>query len=128
MAHKKLRREPTLVLGASTNPERYAYKATEALLLGGYQVVLVGIKNGSVVGLPILKQFPSSIKIHTLSLYLSAKNQSNYYSEIIACQPKRVIFNPGTENQVLENLLNKHKIKHHRSCTLVLLSTGQYHH
>ncbi|MCY4162506.1 MAG: CoA-binding protein [Flavobacteriaceae bacterium] len=119
-------RKTTLILGASTNPERYAYKAAKSLMSHGYEIFLVGNKQGSISSVSISNKFPKNKKIHTVTLYLSAKNQENYYTQILRCKPKRVIFNPGTENETLEKRLDKHQINHERSCTLILLSTGQY--
>lgn len=119
-----------IVLGASTNPDRASFSAVEMLSQGGYTVVPLGLKKGSVGGIPI--QHPDSFtlkegqKIHTLTLYLSAGNQKNYYDWILSLLPERVIFNPGSENSEFENMLSVHGIHHERACTLVLLTIGAY--
>lgn len=116
----------TLVLGASIKPERYSYKAVVALVNHGHEVIPVGLRYGKIAGVEIKKGTPKVSHIDTISLYLSARNQVGYYDYILKCMPKRVIFNPGTENQELQKLLDQRKIGYDQACTLVLLSTGQY--
>ncbi len=115
----------TLVLGATPNPERYAYKATEMLLKFGHPVVLYGIKTGIIAGIPIQTEAPQQ-HVGTVTLYVGPKNQPPYYDYIIGLKPTRVIFNPGTENEEFENMLKLHNIEPVIACTLVMLSTGQY--
>jgi len=118
----------TIVLGATTKPERYAYKATERLVDSGIEVVPVGIRKGLCGGLPIQNDQPSIEKVHTITLYLNPRVQEDYYDYIIKMAPKRVIFNPGTENTALYGLLKKKlpETKIEVACTLVLLSIGAY--
>lgn len=116
----------TLVIGASTNPERYAYKAIERLTQYGHSVVAVGIKSGEVFGVPIETSLLPFTDIHTITLYLNPERQKEYYSYILSLQPKRVIFNPGTENPELMELLEQNHIDYEIACTLVLLGTGQF--
>ena len=115
----------TLVLGASENPERYSNKAIKRLLGKGEEVVAVGLREGGVEGIPIVKEFPDR-KLHTITLYVGPANQSVYYDRIIDARPERVIFNPGTENPELFELLEKNGIKYVTACTLVMLSVGNY--
>ncbi len=116
----------TLVIGASENPERYAYKAIQMLLSHGHQVFALGNKAGIVSGIEFMTEM-QSIKVDTVTLYIGAKNQTeelrNY---IISLKPKRVIFNPGTENELFEAELISQDILVEVTCTLVLLQTGQY--
>jgi len=117
----------TLVLGATTNPNRYAYMAVNRLLENNYEVVPVGIKKGEVGGIKIendLKKIHEGI--HTITLYLGPKNQLDYYDYILKTKPKRVIFNPGTFNVDLVELLKKNGIETVDACTLVMLSAGTY--
>jgi predicted CoA-binding protein len=116
----------TLVLGATNNPGRYAHLASLRLVAHGHPIVNVGIKSGEVAGQPIEK--PNSIHpdIDTITLYLNPNNQKEYYQYILATKPKRIIFNPGTENPELESLAQENGIQTEESCTLVLLSTNQY--
>jgi hypothetical protein len=57
---------------------------------------------------------------------LAPSRQKEYYDYIIELKPKRVIFNPGTENIELAQLLAQANIDWENACTLVLLSTNQY--
>ncbi|MBP3942047.1 CoA-binding protein [Sphingobacteriaceae bacterium WQ 2009] len=116
----------TLIIGASTNPERYAYKAAHQLVKHGHELINIGLKQGEVAGQPI--QSPKEIfnDIDTVTLYLSAGKQAAYYDYLLTTKPKRVIFNPGAENPELALLLREHAIEPVEACTLVLLSTGQY--
>lgn len=117
----------TLVIGASENPERYAYKAAISLLSHGHEIVLFGIKPGEVKGVKFLTEFPTSInELDSVTLYINPTIQKDYYAKILALKPKRVIFNPGTENQEFEKELEKNGIIAEEACTLVLLSIGEY--
>ena len=116
----------TLVLGASTKPEWYAYKAVHLLVEYGIEVVPMGIDQGLVANIPIVTPFDLQTNIHTITLYLSTLRQEPYYNFIIKTNPKRVLFNPGSENPNLVKLLNDKGILWESACTLVLLSTDQY--
>tara|TARA_R110002072_G_scaffold41085_3_gene115793 strand:+ start:28284 stop:28646 length:363 start_codon:yes stop_codon:yes gene_type:complete len=116
----------TLVIGASTNPSRYSYLAINRLVDRNHSVVAVGIKEGTVAGVEILTNKPHFEGIDTITLYVNSKNQVEYYDYIINLKPKRVIFNPGTENPELYELLQKNNIEVEVACTLVLLGTNQY--
>ena len=116
----------TLVIGASTNPERYSFKAINSLLNHNHSVVAIGQKIGEVPGVKIqTKQIPLK-NIDTVTLYVNPKNQRDYYNYILQLQPKRVIFNPGTENPEFYQLLKSNNIQVEVACTLVLLATNQY--
>ena len=116
----------TLVLGASTNPERYSFLAANKLVSHNHPITLVGTKNGNVSGSPILHSIPKDLKVDTVTVYLGAKNQTGYYDDLIRLKPKRIIFNPGAENAELEKLAIENGIEVENACTLVLLSIGQY--
>jgi uncharacterized protein len=116
----------TLVLGATPNPERYAYMATQRLTKAGHEVVLVGKKKGDILGITIDNETPQYEGIDTVTLYLNPENQKPYYDYILGLKPKRIIFNPGTENWELVKLAKAHEIETEIACTLVLLSTEQY--
>ena len=116
----------TLVLGASKNPSRYSYLAINKLVANHHPVVAVGLKEGNVASIDIVKGQPILEDIDTVTLYLNPTNQQPYYDYIIALNPKRIIFNPGTENEELEMLAQQHGIQTMEACTLVLLSIGQY--
>lgn len=114
-----------LVYGASENPERYAYKAADLLLKYKHEIVLVGHRDGQLFGQKIhkLKQFES---VDTVTLYVGPKNQEGLLDYFKVLKPKRVIFNPGTENPTLEEELEALGIQVEEACTLVLLHTGQF--
>ena len=116
----------TLVIGASINPERYAYKAIHLLVKHEIEVVPMGVKPGFVANLLIVSPLIVQINIHTITLYLGTSKQEPYYDFILKINPKRVLFNPGTENPKLAKLLNEKGILWENACTLVLLSTNQY--
>jgi predicted CoA-binding protein len=115
-----------LVYGASTNPSRYAYIATELLLQHGHEVSLVGIKAGEVLGLTIQLDQPLLQDIDTVTLYVGPANQDGLYDYLKSLAPRRVIFNPGTESPELQRELEKAGILTEEACTLVLLHTGQF--
>lgn len=116
----------TLVLGASENTERYSNKAIKKLLNHNYQVKAIGNKVGEVNGVPINKGLVDFNDIDTVTLYLNPTNQKPYYDYILNLKPRRVIFNPGTENDELQHKLDEAGITFEEACTLVLLSTNQY--
>lgn len=116
----------TLIIGATPNPTRYAYKAAQMLKAKGHNIINVGVKMGEVAGVEIEKPGAVHDDVHTITLYIGPHLQSDYYDYIIKTNPKRVIFNPGTENEELENLLEQNAIEPVEACTLVLLATGQY--
>lgn len=115
-----------MIIGASPDPTRYSYKAANMLKANGHPFVNIGIKKGEVAGEEIHKPDLIMGDIHTITLYVGPANQPLYYDYILSTNPKRVIFNPGTENNELEILLNENGIEPVEACTLVLLATGQY--
>ncbi len=116
----------TLILGASTNPERYAYWAAQALRQAGHEIVNVGIRKGEVAGVIILTEKIQVPDIDTVTLYVGEQNQAEWYDYILGLKPKRIVFNPGTENAELAHLAQEKGIETENACTLVLLATGQY--
>ncbi|MES2628757.1 MAG: CoA-binding protein [Bacteroidota bacterium] len=116
----------TLVLGASENPSRYSYMATSRLNGYGHKVFAVGLKEGKIGQTAIHKEFPSDESIDTVTLYMNPTNQEQYIDRILALNPKRIIFNPGTENPKLESLAAQHGIEAVEGCTLVMLASGEY--
>ncbi|MDB4835086.1 CoA-binding protein [Cyclobacteriaceae bacterium] len=115
----------TLVIGASTNSARYSYKATKSLLEHGHEVALYGLKKGDVYGVSIEQTFPNS-DIDTVTMYVGPQNQPSIYQDIIDLKPRRVIFNPGTENTEFIKMLQAEGIETEDACTLVLLSLKSY--
>ncbi|HLT34539.1 MAG TPA: CoA-binding protein [Aquaticitalea sp.] len=119
-------KKKTLVFGASTNPGRYSFLAINRLVNRGHEVVAFGLKKGEVAGVQIdtgLLQYDS---INTVTLYMNPQRQKEFYEYLISLQPKRIIFNPGTENPELYKLLRENNIDFEIACTLVLLSINQY--
>jgi hypothetical protein len=116
----------SLILGASSNPQRYAYAAANRLDQAGIEFEMVSNKQDQLLGKTIHKQPEFFEGIHTVTLYLNPTRQEAYYDYILSLKPKRVIFNPGTENPELESLLEENHIEATEACTLVLLSIGKY--
>jgi predicted CoA-binding protein len=116
----------TLVLGASEKPERYSYKAIHMLRKYNMDVEAIGNRAGKVADVTFDKQPKPFVGIHTVTLYLGPSNQTPYYDYILSLNPKRLIFNPGTENDILWDIARQQGIECMEACTLVLLSTGQY--
>lgn len=121
-----MRNKKTLVLGASSNPSRYSYMAIKSLSDKEHSVVAIGLKEEEVLGVKIqTKQIPFT-NIDTVTLYLNPQRQRDYYNYVVSLAPKRVVFNPGTENPEFYQLLKLNNIKVEVACTLVMLSTKQY--
>lgn len=116
----------TVVLGASANPSRYSNMAINRLRAHGHPVVAIGKRVGKVGDTTVETEQLKVENTDTVTLYLNPGNQKPYYDYIINLKPKRIIFNPGTENEELETMANKAGIETMEACTLVLLSTGQY--
>lgn len=116
----------TLVIGASLNPGRYSNIAINRLVNAGHPVVAVGLKKGEVAGVSIDTEKVNYEAVDTVTLYLNPQRQQEYYDYIISLNPKRVVFNPGTENPEFYELLHNKGIKTEVACTLVLLATQQY--
>lgn len=116
----------TLVLGASDNPSRYSYLAVQRLRSHGHPVVAVGRKHSFVSDIEINTEKKQWDNIDTVTLYLNPQHQQEYYDYILSLKPKRIIFNPGAENDELELLAKKNGIISIKACTLVMLSTNQY--
>lgn len=116
----------TLIIGASTNPQRYSFLAANRLVNHGYPIVMLGLKDGQVADNQIQTGKPILSNIDTVTLYIGPAHQPEWYEYIINLHPKRVIFNPGTENEEFEQLLKKEGIEALEACTLVLISIGAY--
>ncbi len=116
----------TLVLGASENPDRYSNKVILSLLSKGKAVMAIGKIPGNVKGVEIQTKQTQADDIETVTLYLNPLHQKPYYDYIISLKPRRIIFNPGAENEELERIAAGEGINVLEACTLVMLSTGQY--
>lgn len=116
----------TLVLGASDNPSRYSYLAIQRLHQHGHPVVAIGRKMTRVGDVSIGTAKEAFDNIDTVTMYLNPQHQREYYDYILSLRPKRIIFNPGAENEELENLARAKNILTKEACTLVMLGTNQY--
>lgn len=116
----------TLVLGASPNPIRFSHKAVKSLVRHGFDVVPLGIRKGDIMWQKIVIGKPLLEDIHTVTLYLNPNNQKEYYDYILELAPKRIIFNPGSENQELIELAMKNNIEVSIACTLIMLNSNKY--
>ncbi|WP_406684261.1 CoA-binding protein [Seonamhaeicola sp. MEBiC1930] len=116
----------TLVFGASLKPNRYSNYAIQRLVANNFETVAFGLKKGAISGVEVDTELLYYDDIHTVTLYLNPKRQKEFYNYIVSLNPKRVIFNPGTENPELFSILKENNIFFEAACTLVLLSTNQY--
>ncbi len=116
----------TVVIGASENPERYAYKATRMLKQFNHDVVPVGLKPGAIDGITIVADKAPIENVETVTLYVGPAHQAAWRDYVLSLHPKRIIFNPGTEGGPLLETAQQNGIEVVEACTLVLLSTGQY--
>ncbi len=118
----------TVIIGATTNPSRYAYLAAGMLTEYNHDIVPIGIKKGEVYGKQILliTERPEINDVDTVTLYIGPQHQPEHYNYILSLKPKRVIFNPGTENAEFEKLLTTAGTETLEACTLVLLRSHQY--
>ena len=116
----------TLVLGASLNSQKYSNKAVKLLISKGLDVVALGHKFGFIDKIEVIETKKIHNNIHTVTIYLNKKFQVQFYNYVLELKPKRVIFNPGTENLEFYKILKKNSINYEESCTLVLLSTDQF--
>jgi predicted CoA-binding protein len=118
--------QATLVLGASLNPHRYSHQALLRLQEKGYKTFAMGLNQGKIGAVTVLRPFEKISGVHTVSLYLKPDHQGAYLDYLLHLKPQRVIFNPGTENPSLAKQLTQRGIACENACTLVLLSTDQY--
>ena len=116
----------TIVLGAVAFPSRYAFKAVHALVKKGHEVIPLGIRDGAIADIKIIKTRPKLEDIDTVTVYLNQRNQVSWYDYLLELNPKRVIFNPGAENRELSALLKQKNIETVEDCTLVMLAVGRY--
>lgn len=118
----------TVIVGATPNPSRYAFIAAEMLTEYGHEIVPVGIKKGELSGKPILdiRQKPHIEDVDTITLYIGKRHQPEWYAYLLSLKPKRIIFNPGTENLAFQKLARENSIEPLEACTLVMLRTNQY--
>lgn len=118
----------TVIIGATPNPSRYAYLAANMLTEYRHEIAPVGIQTGTVAGHNIedLRKRPAIEGVDTVTMYIGTRNQPEWYDYILSLKPKRIIFNPGTENEEFEKMAEEKGIEATEACTLVLLRSGQY--
>lgn len=117
----------TAIIGASPNPGRYSHVATSLLSEYGHETVPLGQRAGHIGQEEIITEWPDAIdELDTITLYMNPQRQEPLYDYLVGLRPKRMIFNPGTENPALEKLASDAGIEVEEACTLVLLRTGQY--
>ena len=118
----------TVIIGATPDRSRYAYIAAQMLTEYGHDIVPLSIKKGTVFGKEIqdLRKKPALDNVDTVTLYIGPQNQPEWCDYILDLKPKRIIFNPGTENSVLEKRAEERGIEAVEGCTLVMLRSGQY--
>lgn len=123
-----VRSKKTLIVGATTNPSRYAYLAAKMFAERGMDFIPIGIKKGEVFGRNILdlKSKPELKDIHTITLYIGPDHQEEWMEYLISLKPKRIIFNPGSENPIFFKSASEAGIEVLPACNLVMLSTGQF--
>ena len=114
------------VIGASTNPGRYAYLAINKLLKYGHEVIAYGLRPGEVNGVEIIADMQPESDVHTVTLYVGPRHIQHWVPLILDLKPKRVIFNPGTEDYITERTFKDAGIDCIQACTLVMLSIGNF--
>lgn len=112
----------TIVIGASPKEERFSYKAVSSLTVNGHETIALGLRKGFINNTEIITGKPEIKDIHSVSLYINAERQKEFYDYILSLKPIRVIFNPGTENDEFIEILNENNIETVENCTLVMLA------
>lgn len=121
-----MEKKKTLVIGASANPARYSYLAVQRLNAHQHPVIALGARKGVIGDTEIETERKPLEQVDTITMYINPARQKDYYEYILSLQPKRIIFNPGAENEELASMAGQKGIKTMEACTLVLLSIGQY--
>jgi predicted CoA-binding protein len=118
----------TLIVGATPNTSRYAYMAAERLTNHRHEIIPIGIKRGEVFGKPIMpiREFPEINDIDTITMYIGPQHQAEYVDYLLQLKPKRIIFNPGTENDAFMTMAESQGIEVVEGCTLVMLQTATF--
>ncbi|MDB5228454.1 MAG: hypothetical protein JWN78_2647 [Bacteroidota bacterium] len=119
-------KKKTVVIGASAKSDRYSNRAVRMLKKNAHETIALGFESADIDSIPIETDWKKFEDVDTVTLYLNPQRQKEYYDYILSLKPKRIIFNPGTENPELEQLAKANNIEPLEASTLVLLSTGQY--
>jgi predicted CoA-binding protein len=115
-----------VVLGASPNPDRYSHKAVKRLVRNNFKVIAIGKRQGMIENIPIIITQPALSDVHTVVIYLAPYHQGEIFDYVLSLNPKRVIFNPGTESPEFDEFLESYNIRIVHDCTLVMLATGRF--
>ncbi len=118
----------TAIIGATTNQSRYAYLAAQQLTSANHEIIPIGIKKGNVFGKPILDIYekPEIENLDTITMYIGNQNQREWEDYILSLKPKRIIFNPGSENATLAQKASDQGIEVLSACTLVMIGNDLY--
>ena len=121
-------RKRTAIIGASDHPYRYSFLAANRLKSHDHPIVLLGIRKGNVASEEILdiRSRPHFEDIHTITMYVGKHHQADLEEYILSLHPKRIIFNPGSENNELSQKARELGIETLNACTLVMLSSDQF--
>lgn len=121
------KQETVVVLGASNKSDRYSNMAIKMLREHGHRVIPIHPKLKEIEDLQVKHDLKSvEDEVDTLTMYVGEKRSQGMIADIVALNPKRVIFNPGAESAELEKALDKAHIPYLKACTLVMLRTDQY--
>ncbi len=115
------------VLGATPKEDRFSYKAVHMLKEHNHSPIPVHPAGHTVDGIPGVKTL-DDIKepVDTLSMYVGPQISDGEYERIIRLKPRRVIFNPGSENPELAAKLRAAGIEVVEACTLVMLKSDEF--
>ena len=118
----------TVIIGSNRSPWKYPQQAASMLQDNKVDFVPVGVVNGAVLGKEILNIYdnPSVDDVHTITLYINPSKQKQWFDYMLSLEPKRIIFNPGTENQEFKTLAESKGVECLYACTLVMLSIGNF--
>ena len=118
----------TVIVGAVTKPYRYAYRAAEMLHARNIDFIPLGIQKGEVLGEEIKNIYEKPVieDVDTITLYINETRQTTCQEYLLSLSPKRIIFNPGAENQVFKKEAENRGIECLEACTLVMLSVGNF--
>src|SRR4051812_6610447 len=123
----KTRSERVVVIGASPKPQRYSHRAIAMLKQFGHTPIPVNPAFPEVLGekcYPTITEVPG--KIDTVTMYVGRQRSERMIDEVVRTQPRRIIMNPGAENDELAEAARRVGISVQYDCTLVLLQTGEF--
>lgn len=124
--YSPLKNKRTVVFAASLKSDRYSNLAVVRLKENGIEAIPVGFRSGKIEGIDVVTNLGPIENVHTVTLYINPRRQVEYYNYILSLAPKRIIFNPGTENLELQELAEAKGIETQEACTLVMLNLGKY--